>query len=72
MADDKENQLAIAFVKVAGTLDAARKERIPTNDPRLLNIMKGIVGNDRDVRNHISILWAEYDKEVNATIIQTF
>ena len=72
MAEDRENQLTLAFVKVAGTLDAARKEGIPSRDPKLLSIIKGIVSGDAEVRSHVGVLWAEYDAEVNATIIENF
>ena len=64
-----QQELSIAFAKVAGTLDAARKENVLPNDPKLLNLMKGIVGNNPEIRSHISVLWANFDKEVNATII---
>ena len=48
---------------------AARKLKVEPLNNTLIELVKEMAANDPQARKQANIMWAEYDKEFNATII---
>jgi hypothetical protein len=48
---------------------AARKLEVEPLDNTLIELVKSMAANDPQARKQANIMWAEYDKEYNATIV---